>query len=98
MCGGGIDGVIRKAFDASSNGWLEPQWLRFGTVFMLAAAAGVVAASVIAMELILLPIMPRRGYDRPCGHRCHCRAGRTRACLRQAPVELQPDQRIEAGP
>lgn len=30
--------VMRKAFDISSNGWLELQWLLFGAVFMLAAA------------------------------------------------------------
>ena len=30
--------VIRKAFDISSNAWLELQWYLFGAVFMLAAA------------------------------------------------------------
>lgn len=30
--------IIRKAFDISSNAWLELQWLLFGAVFMLAAA------------------------------------------------------------
>ena len=30
--------VIRKAFDMSSNAWLELQWYLFGAVFMLAAA------------------------------------------------------------
>lgn len=30
--------VIRKAFDISSNSWLELQWYLFGAVFMLAAA------------------------------------------------------------
>ena len=30
--------IIRKAFDSSSNAWLEAQWLLFGAVFMLAAA------------------------------------------------------------
>ncbi len=30
--------IIRKAFDSSSNAWLELQWLLFGAVFMLAAA------------------------------------------------------------
>ncbi|WP_138469202.1 TRAP transporter small permease subunit [Poseidonocella sp. HB161398] len=30
--------VIRKAFDLSSNAWLELQWYLFGAVFMLAAA------------------------------------------------------------
>jgi TRAP-type mannitol/chloroaromatic compound transport system permease small subunit len=30
--------TIRKAFDMSSNAWLEVQWYLFGAVFMLAAA------------------------------------------------------------
>lgn len=30
--------TIRKAFDISSNAWLELQWYLYGTVFMLAAA------------------------------------------------------------
>jgi len=30
--------VIRKAFDMSSNAWLELQWYLFGAAFMLAAA------------------------------------------------------------
>ncbi|RAH98323.1 hypothetical protein DLJ53_26820 [Acuticoccus sediminis] len=30
--------IVRKAFDMSSNAWLELQWYLFGTVFMLAAA------------------------------------------------------------
>lgn len=30
--------VVRKAFDISSNAWLEAQWYLFGAVFMLAAA------------------------------------------------------------
>jgi TRAP-type mannitol/chloroaromatic compound transport system permease small subunit len=30
--------VFRKAFDMSSNAWLELQWYLFGAVFMLAAA------------------------------------------------------------
>ena len=30
--------ILRKAFDISSNAWLELQWLLFGAAFMLAAA------------------------------------------------------------
>jgi TRAP-type mannitol/chloroaromatic compound transport system permease small subunit len=30
--------IVRKAFDLSSNAWLELQWLLFGAAFMLAAA------------------------------------------------------------
>ena len=34
-----VNAIIRKAFDSSSNAWLELQWLLFGAVFMLAAAS-----------------------------------------------------------
>lgn len=30
--------IVRKAFDLSSNAWLELQWYLFGAVFLLAAA------------------------------------------------------------
>lgn len=33
-----INAIIRKAFDVSSNAWLELQWQLFGAVFMLCAA------------------------------------------------------------
>jgi TRAP-type mannitol/chloroaromatic compound transport system permease small subunit len=33
-----VNAIIRKAFDISSNAWLELQWYLFGAVFMLAAA------------------------------------------------------------
>jgi TRAP-type mannitol/chloroaromatic compound transport system permease small subunit len=33
-----VNAIIRKAFDTSSNAWLEAQWYLFGAVFMLAAA------------------------------------------------------------
>ena len=33
-----INASVRKAFDVSSNAWLELQWYLFGAVFMLAAA------------------------------------------------------------
>jgi TRAP-type mannitol/chloroaromatic compound transport system permease small subunit len=33
-----VNAIIRKAFDTSSNAWLEMQWYLFGAVFMLAAA------------------------------------------------------------
>lgn len=33
-----VNAIIRKAFDISSNAWLELQWLLFGAVFMLAAS------------------------------------------------------------
>ena len=33
-----INAAVRKAFDESSNAWLELQWYLFGAVFMLASA------------------------------------------------------------
>ena len=33
-----INAIVRKAFDVSSNAWLELQWQLFGAVFMLCAA------------------------------------------------------------
>lgn len=33
-----INAISRKAFDISSNAWLEMQWYLFGAVFLLAAA------------------------------------------------------------
>ncbi|WP_374655688.1 TRAP transporter small permease subunit [Dongia sp.] len=33
-----VNAIVRKAFDSSSNAWLELQWYLFGAVFMLAAA------------------------------------------------------------
>ena len=30
--------AVRKAFDISSNAWLELQWYLYGTVFFLAAS------------------------------------------------------------
>jgi hypothetical protein len=45
---------------------------------LLAATTGVVAASVISMGLISLPIMLRYGYDRRWP-RCDCRLGHSGA-------------------
>jgi TRAP-type mannitol/chloroaromatic compound transport system permease small subunit len=33
-----VNAMIRKAFDTSSNAWLELQWYLFGMVFLFAAA------------------------------------------------------------
>ena len=48
--------------------------LAYAVIFvgaLLAATTGVVAASVISMGLISLPIMLRYGYDRALRHRHH---------------------------
>ena len=33
-----VNAIVSKAFDVSSNAWLELQWQLFGAVFMLCAA------------------------------------------------------------
>jgi TRAP-type mannitol/chloroaromatic compound transport system permease small subunit len=33
-----VNAIVRKAFDISSNSWLELQWYLFGAAFMLAAS------------------------------------------------------------
>jgi TRAP-type mannitol/chloroaromatic compound transport system permease small subunit len=33
-----VNAIVRKAFDISSNAWLELQWYLFGAAFMLAAS------------------------------------------------------------
>lgn len=33
-----INAVVRKAFDMSSNSWLELQWVLFAAVFLLCAS------------------------------------------------------------
>ena len=55
--------------------------LAYAVIFvgaLLAATTGVVAASVIAMGLISLPIMLRYGYDRRLATRRHRRLGHAR--------------------
>ena len=56
---------------------------------LLAATTGVVAASVISMGLISLPIMLRYGYDRRAGHR---RDRRLRHAGADHPAVAGPDR------
>lgn len=44
--------IIRKAFDISSNAWLELQWYLFGAVFMLAAAHTLARNEHIRIDII----------------------------------------------
>lgn len=44
--------VIRKAFDISSNAWLELQWYLYGTVFMLAAAYTLLRNEHIRIDIL----------------------------------------------
>jgi TRAP-type mannitol/chloroaromatic compound transport system permease small subunit len=50
--------IIRKAFDVSSNAWLELQWYLFGAVFLLAAAYTFERNDHIRID-ILSGILPR---------------------------------------
>lgn len=47
-----INAVIRKAFDISSNAWLELQWQLFGAVFMLCAAYTFLKNEHIRIDII----------------------------------------------
>lgn len=44
--------VVRKAFDMSSNAWLELQWYLYGTVFMIAAAYTLLRNEHIRIDIL----------------------------------------------
>jgi TRAP-type mannitol/chloroaromatic compound transport system permease small subunit len=44
--------IVRKAFNISSNGWLEIQWYLFGAIFMLAAAWALQRNDHIRVDII----------------------------------------------
>lgn len=44
--------IVRKAFDISSNMWLELQWYLYGTVFMLAAAYTLLRNEHIRIDVV----------------------------------------------
>ena len=54
--------IIRKAFDSSSNAWLEAQWQLFGAVFMLCAAYTFLKNEHIRID-ILNSRLPKRVRD-----------------------------------
>ena len=47
-----INAIVRKAFDVSSNAWLELQWQLFGAVFMLCAAYTFLKNEHIRIDII----------------------------------------------
>jgi TRAP-type mannitol/chloroaromatic compound transport system permease small subunit len=51
--------IVRKAFDLSSNAWLELQWLLFGAVFMLCASWAFAANEHIRIDIVS-QLLPRR--------------------------------------
>lgn len=47
-----VNAIVRKAFDMSSNGWLELQWYLFGAVFMLCAGYTLLKNEHIRIDVI----------------------------------------------
>jgi TRAP-type mannitol/chloroaromatic compound transport system permease small subunit len=54
--------VVRKAFDVSSNAWLELQWQLFGAVFMLCAAYTFLRNEHIRIDIVNARL-PKRVRD-----------------------------------
>jgi len=54
--------VIRKAFDTSSNAWLELQWYLFGAVFLLGAAYTLQRNEHIRIDIVSAKLS-KRGRD-----------------------------------
>jgi hypothetical protein len=44
--------IIRKAFDVSSNAWLELQWYLYGTVFMIAGAYALLKNEHVRIDIV----------------------------------------------
>lgn len=47
-----VNAVVRKLFDASSNTWLELQWVLFGAVFLLCASWTLQANEHIRIDIV----------------------------------------------
>ncbi|MBN9070182.1 MAG: TRAP transporter small permease subunit [Rhizobiales bacterium] len=60
-----VNAVVRKAFNVSSNAWLELQWYLFGAAFMLAAAYTLKQNEHIRIDVIygMLPSRVRHWID-----------------------------------
>ncbi|MBD0414350.1 TRAP transporter small permease subunit [Oryzicola mucosus] len=57
-----INAVIRKAFNMSSNAWLELQWYLFGAAFMLAAAYTLKQNEHIRIDLLYGSLSRKRQH------------------------------------
>jgi TRAP-type mannitol/chloroaromatic compound transport system permease small subunit len=57
-----VNAVVRKAFDVSSNAWLELQWQLFGVVFMLGAAYTFLKNEHIRIDIVNA-MFPKRLRD-----------------------------------
>jgi TRAP-type mannitol/chloroaromatic compound transport system permease small subunit len=54
-----VNASVRKAFDVSSNAWLELQWYLFSAVFLLAAGYTLLRGEHVRID-ILFNVWPRR--------------------------------------
>ena len=64
-----VNAIIRKAFDLSSNAWLELQWYLFGCVFMVAAAYTLQKNEHIRIDILSGRLSPRsRNWIDVFGH------------------------------
>ncbi|WP_226582533.1 TRAP transporter small permease subunit [Acuticoccus sediminis] len=50
--------IVRKAFDISSNAWLELQWYLFGAVFMLVAAWALQRNEHVRIDVVTQRLSP----------------------------------------
>lgn len=57
--------IIRKVFDASSNAYLEMQWMLFGAVFLICAPWTLLVGEHIKIDIVnhLLPLKVRSWID-----------------------------------
>ena len=47
-----VNAVVRKAFDMSSNAWLELQWVMFAAVFLLCAPWALIANAHVRIDVV----------------------------------------------
>jgi TRAP-type mannitol/chloroaromatic compound transport system permease small subunit len=60
-----VNAIIRKAFDTSSNSWLELQWVLFSVVFLLCSSWTLLDNEHIRIDIVnnMLPKKLRDGID-----------------------------------
>jgi TRAP-type mannitol/chloroaromatic compound transport system permease small subunit len=60
-----VNAVVRKAFDMSSNAWLELQWVLFSAVFLLCSPWTLISNEHIRIDIVnnLLPRKVRNWID-----------------------------------
>jgi TRAP-type mannitol/chloroaromatic compound transport system permease small subunit len=57
-----LNAIVRKAFDTSSNSWLELQWVLFSTVFLLCAPWTLLDNEHIRIDIVNA-MLPKRVRD-----------------------------------